>query len=425
MFVERLERAIARTSRDAGTVYAVLFIDLDRFKLVNDSLGHQAGDHLLTEIASRFARIVAATGALHTLARLGGDEFTVLLEEIASDAEALALAEQLLQALDAPILIEDQPLHGSASIGITSGTIGYTSAAEVMRDADLAMYRAKSLGRSRAATFDPSLHLKAVLRLAIEGDLRRALRENQFVLHYQPIMALSADRMTGFEALIRWQKEPGVLVPPNDFISIAEETGLIVHIGTWVLREACRTVARWNSERPANDLLSVSVNVSSRQFQQPDFVDQVQGALHASGADPQTLRIEITESVAIENTDRVVSILDALRALGVRISIDDFGTGYSSLSYLHRLPFDTIKIDRSFILSMSQDEDGREIVRTILDLARNLRMDVVAEGTETCADVDSLREMGCGYAQGYYFSRSIDENAVDAWLSMAAVAAAS
>lgn len=422
LFVERLQRTITRTSRVAGSAYAVLFVDLDRFKLVNDSLGHQSGDQLLTEIAGRFARVVVAAGAMHTLARLGGDEFAVLLEEIASDAEALAIGERLLRALDEPILIDNQALHASASVGITFGVIGYTSAAEVMRDADLAMYRAKSLGRSRVATFDPSLHLKAILRLAIESDLRRAVRQQQFVLHYQPIIALGVNRLTGLEALVRWQKKPGVLVPPNEFIGLAEETGLIVDIGTWVLREACRTSARWNKGRSADDLLAMSVNVSSRQFQQPDFVNQVQDALAASGADPRTLRIEITESVAIKNTDRVVSILDALHALGVRISIDDFGTGYSSLSLLHRLPFDTIKIDRSFIRSMSQDQDGREIVRTILDLARNLRMDVVAEGTETSADVDSLRGMGCGYAQGYYFSRPVDEQTVDAWLSTGAIA---
>ena len=419
LFHERLASRIVAEA-DAGALpFAVLFIDLDRFKLVNDSLGHRAGDALLVTIARRFARALERSGIAHLLARLGGDEFVVLLDRVAATAQAIRVAEELLAALACPIALEGQSLYGSASIGVTCSTLGYASAADVMRDADLAMYEAKHKGKARVALFEPNLHLQAVTRLAVESDLRHALSEGQFVLHYQPIVALGTNHPIGFEALVRWQKAPGVLIPPAAFIGIAEETGLIVFLGDHVLQQACRTVARWNADRAEGDALFVAVNVSARQFQQPNFVQSVERAIAHAGARASFLRLELTESVAIANVARTVEILDALRARGVRVSIDDFGTGHSSLAYLHQLAFDTIKIDRSFVQAMDDATDGGHIVRTILDLARNLNVSVVAEGAETAEHMAKLERLGCPYVQGYFVSRPLNEDAATIWLSEA------
>ncbi len=416
LFMDRLERAVAvarRRPESAG--FAVLFVDLDRFKLVNDSLGHAAGDTLLSDIARRLAAVLEAAaadlGAVATLARLGGDEFTVLLEEIDHEGVAVEVAGRIQAALARPVEIDGQEVYTSASIGVASSATAHDGAAEIMRDADLAMYRAKTEGRARVELFDQSLHASAMKRLAIESDLRGALRRQEFVLHYQPIVALGAERLVGFEALVRWRRASGEVVPPGEFIAIAEDTGLIVFLGAWVMREAFATLARWQREHPRETPLSMSVNVSPRQFHQPDFVETVIDAVSRAGCPPQTVRLEITESVTIQDAGRTIAILERLRAFGVRVSIDDFGTGYSSLSYLHQLPFDTLKIDRSFVAALQTKADGREIIRTILDLARNLEMDVVAEGAETASHVAQLTEMGCGYAQGFYFSKPLDGDA--------------
>ncbi len=286
-----------------------------------------------------------------------------------------------------------------------------------MRDADLAMYRAKSEGRARVEIFDQSLHVDAKRRLTLESDLRTALRKKEFVLHYQPIVAINSGQVTGFEALVRWQKEDGQIVPPSDFIPLAEETGLIVFIGGWVLEESLKTLAAWRRDYPRTSPLTMSVNVSPRQFHQTDFVDQVIDAVTRSGIPPRTLRLEITEGVTIRDSQQAIKILERLRKFGVRVSIDDFGTGYSSLSYLHQLPFDTLKIDRSFVSVMQSRSNGGQIVQTILDLAKNLKLDVVAEGAESAEHVDLLRQMGCGFAQGYFFSRPLNEAAAIALLS--------
>lgn len=317
----------------------------------------------------------------------------MLLEEIEGTSEAVDIAERLLDSLRQPITIDGQEVYASASIGVASSETHYEQAEAIMRDADLAMYRAKSEGRAQVEIFDHSLHETAVLRLKLESDLRGPLRRNEFVLHYQPIVSPETREVSGFEALIRWQRAPDHLVSPVDFIGIAEETGLIVFIGAWVLREACATMARWQRDFPRDKPLTVSVNVSPRQFAQADFISQVREALAASGIEPSTLRLELTESVTIQDADRTIAILNEIRSLGVRVSIDDFGTGYSSLSYLHKLPFDTLKIDRSFVSELSRDTKGRNIIRTILDLAQNLNMDVVAEGTETLDHVEELQTM--------------------------------
>ncbi len=417
LFLEHLSRTMGEVSEPGAATYAVLFIDLDGFKLVNDSLGHRAGDHMLIEIATRFSAVTSQQGGgRHTLARIGGDEFTVLLNDIADEAEALAFAGELLGKLREPISVAGHHLHGSASVGVVMGSFGCSSASDLMRDADLAMYRAKALGRSRVVVFDESMHRQAVHRLKVESDLRAALlRDAEFVLHFQPIMSLVTRRPIGFEALVRWQKSDE-LVYPDAFIEIAEASGLIVPLGSWVMEQACRVASRLNLHRPAGDRLWISVNVSAHQFSQADFVGKIRQVLAETGATPDMLTLEITETVAMTNTTRSVSTLQSLRGMGVSISIDDFGTGHSSLSSLHRLPFDTLKIDRSFVSEMGQKGDGLEIVRTILALARSLSLDVVAEGVETIEQANALTLMGCDQAQGYYFSRPKPEAMIDAFL---------
>ncbi|WP_027132775.1 putative bifunctional diguanylate cyclase/phosphodiesterase [Geminicoccus roseus] len=423
LFTDRLDRAVAAHRRRPEMGFAVLFVDLDRFKLVNDSLGHAAGDALLLEIRRRLSGVLAHAeaqgllGAAPSLARLGGDEFTVLLEELEHGGVALEVAERLQDALRLPLTIEGKEIHRSASIGLASSDTGYERAADVMRDADLAMYRAKSMGGARVEVFDRSLHETAMARLSLESELRRAVRRGEFRLHYQPIVALETGRAVGFEALVRWQQGDGRLVPPAEFIGLAEDTGLILPIGQWVMREAFATLAVWQQGDGCPAALTMSVNVSPRQFLQADFADQVILAVQESGVRPETVRLEITESATIQDAARTIAILQRLRGFGIRFSIDDFGTGYSSLSSLHRLPFDTLKIDRSFVRGLQDRTEGGQIVQTILDLARNLRMEVVAEGAETEGQVRRLRALGCGFAQGFVFSRPLERAAAERHLA--------
>jgi diguanylate cyclase (GGDEF)-like protein len=431
LFRDRLNQAFSRHKRASNASFAVLFIDLDRFKLVNDSLGHRVGDMLIIQVATRLraslrcedltARVVPKSiGSENTLARLGGDEFTVLLIDILDPIDAIRVADRIQDTLRLPFTIEDQEIYITASIGIATSATDYSSADEVVRDADLAMYRAKFLGKARSELYDETMHLSAMLRLQIENDLRRALRNNEFVLHYQPIVSLENQAVTGFEALVRWQRPGHGLVYPDNFIHIAEETGLIVFLGMWVLREACRTTEQWQREFPQEQPLTISVNLSARQFTQPDLVDQVRQVLEESSIDPGTVRLEVTESVTMGNADRAIQVLSQLKALGVRLSLDDFGTGYSSLSYLQRFPLDILKIDRSFISAMCNSPESLQIVNTIVNLARNLNMLVVAEGAEMEAEVAQLKALGCDFSQGYFFSKPIDEVAITALLRAAA-----
>jgi diguanylate cyclase (GGDEF)-like protein len=422
LFLDRLQRALARGARHADYRFAVLFIDLDRFKVVNDSLGHGAGDSLIVQVGTRLLAslrredVLARPSAdgdadIDTLARLGGDEFTVLLDDIRDPSDAVRVAERIQAALGQPFVVDGHEVYASASIGIATSSTGYATPEEVLRDADLAMYRAKSLGKARSELFDQAMHVMAVKRLQLETDLRRALQQQEFVLHYQPIVSLASGLTTGFEALVRWRRA-GELVYPGEFIDVAEDTGLILFLGLWVLREACATLRRWHAEFPRAAPLTMSVNVSARQFAQADFVPQVAQIVRETGVDARALRLEITESVTRGDAERTIQVLTSLREIGVRLSIDDFGTGYSSLSYLHRLPLDVLKIDRSFVAAMRPGSDGLQIVNTIMDLARNLGMDVVAEGTETAEQVAHLASLGCDFGQGYYFSRPIDEEAM-------------
>ena len=409
LFTDRLQRAVNRVRRDPDYKFGVLFIDLDRFKVVNDSLGHTAGDRLICEVSDRLLNCIRQTVAERcpagddTLARLGGDEFTVLLEELRDASDAIRVAERILARLQTAFTVNGVELFTTASIGIALSAPTYVSADDVLRSSDLAMYRAKGAGGSRIEVFDATMYVGAVNRLKLETDLRRAYERQEFEVFFQPIVLLEDSRIVGAEALIRWKHPERGYVSPAEFISVAEDTGLIVPIGKWVLREACRKFRELQLALPQASLNSVSVNLSAKEFGQPDVVENVRRVLAETGLSPQSLRLEITESATMGDIERVISVLNQLRALGVRISIDDFGTGYSSLSYLRRFPIDTLKIDRSFVKALDSDGESREIVRTIMSLAENLKMDVIAEGTETEAQINELRTMDCRYAQGYFF----------------------
>jgi len=404
LFMDRLNLTIARTKRHPDRLFAVLFLDFDRFKLVNDSLGHQVGDQLLIGIAERLRTTLRPED---TVARLGGDEFTVLLEDLHDAAEAVEVAERLRKELTRSFNLSGHEIFTSASIGITLSTIGYENPGEVLRDADAAMYRAKALGKARHEIFDQALHACALNLLQMETDLRRAIEREEFRVHYQPIIDLKTKKLRGFEALVRWQHPERGFISPLDFIPVAEDMGLIAPIGEWVLGESCRQLKKWQEQFPA-DPLQISVNLSGKQLTQPDLVEQIKRILTETELDPRSLKLEITESTMMENTESAIQLLHELRALGIGLSMDDFGTGYSSLSYLHRFPLSTLKIDRSFVSRMESQDENAEIVRTIVMLARSLGMDVVAEGVETENQLLQLGALECEYGQGYFFSKPVD-----------------
>jgi|HubBroStandDraft_1064217.scaffolds.fasta_scaffold01109_14 PAS domain S-box-containing protein len=426
LFIDRLQHALTLSKKHSNYKFAVLLIDVDEFKLINDSLGHTAGDELLIQVAQRLKESVRRADTVSrprlsevsgrpasddTLARLGGDEFTVLLDDIRDPIEAVRVAERVQTELATPFVVNQEQIVISASIGIASSASPHTEAEDLVRDAEIAMYRAKRSGKAHCEVSDTAMHADAVKRLRLETDLRKALDQREFRVHYQPIVSLQTGRITGFEALTRWQR-PERLLPPAEFITVAEETGLIIPMNQQLLREACEHLRAWQSEFPSGTPLTMSVNVTSKEFAHPDLVNEIRKSLAQTGIDPGCLQLEIIETIAMGDAEKSGHVLAQLRALGVRLSIDDFGTGYSSLSRLRRIPVDTLKIDRAFILHMDSDPESREIVRIMVMLAHNFGLKVVAEGAETEEHVNLLRELNCEMVQGYFYSRPADDQAM-------------
>jgi diguanylate cyclase (GGDEF)-like protein/PAS domain S-box-containing protein len=410
LFMDRLEHALARVNR-RGSKVAVLFMDLDNFKVINDSLGHRVGDQLLTAVAERLKVNLRPED---TAARLGGDEFTILVEDVTSVGDVAQIAERIAEILQPPFILEEQEVFVTVSIGITLNNSTQAQPADLLRHADLAMYRAKHRGKARYEMFEPSMDAKAVERLMLETGLRRALVRQQFRVYYQPIVALENDEVTGVEALVRWEHPQRGLLLPEAFLSVAEETGLIVRIGDWVLREAVNQARIWQERYPDTQPLTISVNLSNREFFHPKLVTEV---LDESEIDPARLQLEITEGAMKSNgTSATERTLRNLRRMGVQLAIDDFGMGYSSLSYLKRFPVDFLKIDRSFIAGLGQDTDGEpkdeEIVKAMIDLTHALGLKVIAEGVETSEQLARLRTMKCDLAQGNYFSEPLPSGAL-------------
>jgi diguanylate cyclase (GGDEF)-like protein len=408
MFTQLLKAEIESSNQRDGHMFAVLFLDLDRFKNINDSLGHTHGDLLLVAFAERLERTLRP---IDTLARFGGDEFAILLSGMTDATDAVRVAKRISDELSEPFVLDKNSAFATASIGIALSSSGYDRADDILRDADIAMYRAKENGKARYEVFDHGMHARAVSRLQLESDLRLAIEQKEFCVYYQPIVCLQTGRLAGFEALVRWNHPRRGLVEPADFIPVAEETGLIVPIGEWVLNEACAQVRQWQIDSPSHRSLSLSVNLSARQVAQAHLLDRIKEALENSKLNPHCLKLEITESVVMENAEAAALMFKQLRSLGVQLSIDDFGTGYSSLSYLHRFPLNYLKIDRSFVMRLTTDNDNA-IVRTISTLARNLGMEVIAEGIETEEQHQQLKMLGCEYGQGYLFSRPVDSQSV-------------
>ena len=405
-----LRRAIARAKRNREQQFGVLFLDCDRFKVVNDSLGHHAGDSLLRLVAGRLNGCVRPGDVV---ARLGGDEFVVILEGVKDEAEAITVAERIQHSLAQPFYLDGRELFMSVSVGIAMSQPGVERPEDYLRDADLAMYRAKLLGRARHEVFRADMRAGAVLQMSLENDLRHSMDRGELRVMYQPIWALASGRIVGFEALVRWDHPTHGAMQPADFIPIAEETGLILPLGEWVLRQAAQRLAHWNTKVVADDPIWVSVNVAARQLTHPGLVEIVKNAIAETGIEASRLKLEITESMIMADAVAAVGALEQLKTLGIHLLMDDFGTGHASLSYLHRLPISTIKIDRYFVGRIDSNSECLEIVRTILSLSRSLSMDVVAEGVENGAQREVLQSLGCEYVQGYLLSPPLDADAAE------------
>ena len=414
LLAENLKFVMERAKQSEDYQFAVLFLDLDRFKNVNDSLGHTIGDQLLIAMARRLESCIRE---VDMVARLGGDEFAILLDGIPNSAEATNMAKRIQEKLDSPFNLSGHEVFTTTSIGIALSSTGYDYPENMLRDADTAMYRAKAQGKACYEVFDKGMHARAVYLLQMENDLRRALDREELRVYYQPIVSLENGQLAGFEALIRWQHPERGFISPIDFISLAEDTGMIAPIGLWILKRACHQLAKWQWVSPAHRQLFMSVNLSGKQVAEPDLVAQIQQILEETNLDPRHLKLEITESVVMENAELAAQFFKRLKALGVQLSIDDFGTGYSSLGYLHRFPLDTLKIDRSFVGRIGEAAENIEIVRTIVSLADNMGMEVVAEGIETLGQLAQLKKLNCQYGQGYLFARPADAASIDAWIS--------
>jgi len=411
LFAEYLQQAIEKTQRDSNYQFAVLFLDLDGFKKVNDSLGHLIGDLLLMAIARRLENCLRPSDLL---ARLGGDEFTIFLDKIHTLQDATKVAQRILSKLSNPFHLNGHEVFANSSIGITLSTIRYDQADDILRDADLAMYQAKTAGKGRYAVYNTLLHTQAVNRLKLETDLRGAIDRQQLQVYYQPIVELKTGQLTGFESLLRWYHPEWGFVSPAEFVPVAEETGLILPIGTWVLEQACQQLHLWNIQFPDRSPLTMNVNLSVKQFAQPDLIEQIDLILEATQIEGKFLKLEITESAIIDNSKVANLIFQQLKARQIRLCIDDFGTGYSSLSYLYRFPVHTLKIDRSFLNNLDSKASShyREIIKAVIDLGHNLGMDIVAEGIEKIEQHKLLQQFGCEYGQGYFYSKPMPAQAI-------------
>ena len=404
LFMDRLAHAVDREKRKSKDLFAMIFIDMDRFKVLNDSLGHTAGDKMLVAISQRLEESLRPGD---TVARLGGDEFAILLEDLQDKKEALQISDRILEKLRLTFDLDGQEIFATASLGITFSAMGYDNPENLLRDADIAMYQAKANGCDRYEVFDTGMYDNAVARLQIETDLRQAMKQKEFTLHYQPIISMKTGKITAVEALIRWQHPERGIIPPLEFIPTAEETGLIMPMGEWVILEATHQLSRWQEKFPSDPPLNVSVNISCKQLL-PNLVTYIKDVLQKTGLKPSSLILEITESILMESAEMIAPMLIQLKGLGVKLHIDDFGTGYSSLSYLHRFPVDVLKIDRSFVARIGADGDNLEIVKAIATLAHSLEMKVVAEGVETEEQIERLKEMKCEFMQGYFYSKPLE-----------------
>lgn len=418
LLMDRIEQALQHLKRDQNYLFAVLFLDLDRFKLINDTLGHEIGDKVLIACGKKFSQSVRSGD---TVARLGGDEFIILLQDLNSKEEAIQIAERILDCLNLPILVQEKQLFITVSIGIAFSSRKIVHPTEILSNADLAMYDAKHLGKACYRIFEPALHQRTTRKLEVEKmelevALSEALKHKQFILYYQPIFSLITSNLVGFEALVRWQHPEKGLIAPDKFIPIAEETGLIIPLSEWILTEACRQMKAWQEHFENAGSLRVSVNVSGRQLIESNSVEKIDEIIAATGLNGNNLKLEITESLLMENRKSFGYFLKQMKRRGIQLSIDDFGTGYSSLSYLHRLPFDTVKIDRSFITNISIEEDSVNIVQAIITLAHQLNIDVIAEGIETEQQCQILQGLGCEFGQGYLFARPLDVQAAQSVL---------
>ncbi len=417
LFTDRLQHIIDSAKRRADALFAVLFLDMDRFKVINDSLGHLVGDQLLIAVGKKVSSCLRPGD---TVARLGGDEFAILLENIGDVSDAVDIAERIRMELAHPLLLAGNSVFTGVSIGIAPGAAVYERPEQVLRDADIAMYQAKARGGACYEIYDSRMHAGVIARLQLEADLRRAVDQQEFVLHYQPIMDIQSHRLVGFEALIRWNHPRHGLIYPLEFIPLAEETGLIGPIGEWVLVEACRRLKLWQQRYPADPPLTMSMNVSGKQFSRSDLAEVVSRILRETGLPPNSLALEITESIIMVDIEGAIETMGRLRAMGIQIHIDDFGTGYSSLSHLHRFPITALKIDRAFVAKLLANGQNDAIITSIVSLAKSLNLEVIAEGIELDHQLSSIKDLRCQYGQGFLFSRAMDPAAVDIWIESGA-----
>ncbi|MEH1871626.1 two-component system response regulator [Nostoc sp.] len=414
LFIRRLKNALNRAKKESSYQFALLFLDCDRFKVINDSLGHLVGDELLIAIAHR---LQACLIPIHTLARLGGDEFGIILENITDINMAIQVAEQILQQLSLGFKLSRYEVFMNASIGISLGNKDYDRPEYLLRDADTAMYRAKAQGRGKYHVFNPAMHQEAIQLLELENDLRRAVERQEFLVYYQPIVSLATGRISGFEALVRWQHPIRGLVSPIEFIPVAEETGLINIINTWVLQSACHQLSIWQHYPVRPEPLTMSVNLSARLFLQPNLLEQIDRIIYENNINPAYLELEITESVIMENTNAIEIILEQLKQRKIKLIMDDFGTGYSSLSYLHSFPLDALKIDKSFVKRMQENKENMGLVPAMIGIANSMGISAIAEGVETQEQLALLRSLNCNFAQGYLFSKPIEQQLVTKFIA--------